>query len=193
MMTVTTHFLKGNIMEHIEHNGRNYTVEVNYDDAMGAPWLEHDGHGIVSEWTPSDKQPGEWVLAEDRRSKRFYDFAATMKLAKKEGWGLNDDALAKLEQKLGRKATKGEITAESVRRDFEFLRGWCNDDWHWVYVMVTDDETGESDSLGGIESGDEYLQEAIMDMIVNFECQHKEAEKQARIARRFNDAMECGV
>jgi len=180
-------------MEHIEHNGRNYTVKVNYDDAMGAPWQEEDGHGIVSDWTTRDKQPGEWVLAEDRRSKRFYDSAATMKLAKKDHWGLNDDALAELEQKLGHKPTKGEITAESVRRDFEYLRGWCNDDWHYVYVMVTDDETGEFDSLGGIESGDEYLQEVIMEMIVNFECQHKEAEKKARIARRFNDAMECGV
>jgi len=181
-------------MEHIEHNGRNYTVEVNYDDGMGAPWLEEDGHGIVSDWTTRDKQPGEWVLPEDRRSKRFYDFAATMKLAKKEGWGLSDEALAKLEQKLGRKPTKGEITADSVWRDFEYLRGWCNDDWHWVYVMVTDVETGESDSLGGIESlSDEFIQESIMDMIVNFECKNKDAEKKARIARRFNDAMECGV
>lgn len=64
-----------------------YTATIHSDDSMGEPWKEHDGHGEVSDWTTRAKLPGEMVLSEDGRSKRFYDFAEACKTARRDGWG----------------------------------------------------------------------------------------------------------
>lgn len=54
--------------------------------------------------------------------------------------------------------------AGAARRDFEFLRRWCNDDWFWVGVVVEeldedDEPTGEEESVWGIESDSrDYLE-----------------------------------
>lgn len=72
--------------------------------------------------------------------------------------------------------TAGEIRAEAVRQDFEFLRGWANDQWHYVGVIVTlldaDDEDGRftpidySHALWGIESeADKYLEEVAHELM----------------------------
>jgi len=71
--------------------------------------------------------------------------------------------------------TPGEITAEAVRLDYEFLRGWCNDDWRYVGVIVThlpdnmDDDEVEIDyrfALWGIESdADDYIEETAHELI----------------------------
>ncbi|MBN3762368.1 hypothetical protein [Burkholderia sp. Ac-20365] len=176
----------------IESGGFTFRVKIVADTDMGAPWKEHDGHGEVSEWTGRDKRPGEIVLCTDRRSRRYYDWQVSMKIARRDGWGLCDEdktALIKslaapgivgrgTHQGIGRPGrdpakplTQGEITAEAVRRDFAYLRGWCNDDWQWVGVVVELlDEDGEviddvNDSLWGIESGaDDYLRETAQGM-----------------------------
>ncbi|RQH02741.1 hypothetical protein [Paraburkholderia dinghuensis] len=183
--------------------GYTFRVRVEADDSMGAPWEEHDGHGEVSGWTTRDKRPGEIVLSSDRWSKRYYDVQASMKIARRDGWGLGDDDRAALvkslaEKRVVRKATyhvengirqdkvetvelpgrdpakpltRGEITAEAVRRDFEYLRRWCADQWHWVGLVVElldgegESVGGVSDSLWGMESGrDDYLQETAQGM-----------------------------
>jgi hypothetical protein len=149
---------------------------------MGAPWEEHDGHGVVSDWTRRDKRSGEIVLCTDRGSKRYYDFAESMRIARRDGWGLCADGQATLVKSLvtrGRDAakplTQGEIAAEAVRRDFEYLRRWCADQWRWVDLVVELlDADGEpvagrgdaaNDSLWGMESDqDSYLQETAQDM-----------------------------
>lgn len=141
-------------MDNITINGREYSVSTHDDDCMGAPWEEHDGHGIVSDWTTRDKRSGELVLMSDRRSRRFYDVQETIKKASAEGWGLSNDQRAELAKKLGRNPTAREITAEAVQRDFEYLRGWCNDSWCWVYVRV-DAPDGNYETLGGLQSNDE--------------------------------------
>lgn len=96
----------------IERNGNTYKAEWFYED-HGAPWDEVDGYGVVSEWTTRDKRPGEFVLSKDRHSKRFYDFAATMQIAKRDGWGVAGKTFA----------SKGEQAHAAVMADFEFLRG----------------------------------------------------------------------
>lgn len=70
-----------------EHRGHTITVVWYRDYDLGPPWKEHDGHGIVSEWTTRDKRPGERVLVSDRSSHRFYDFEETVKIAKRDKWG----------------------------------------------------------------------------------------------------------
>lgn len=156
-----------------EHEGHTITINWFYDQDMGPPWEEHDGHGIVSEWKHSHhKAPGERILCSDRGSHRFYDWQGTMMKARAEGWGLHDDDKAAMERGMGRAMTKGEIIAEAVRRDYEYLRRWCNDQWHWVgYMIEVTDPDGYAvyftsdlvDSLWGIDSDSmkDYEAEAI--------------------------------
>lgn len=145
-----------------EHDGHKFRVTFPHDEYLGAPWEEHDGHGIVSEWTRRDKRPGELVLAQDRSSRRYYDFAATVRLARKEGW----DAKPYNE---GRE-TRRQQAAKAARSDFEYLRRWCNDQWHWCGVVVellddSGDGIGETESVFGIEDdAGEYLEETAHEL-----------------------------
>lgn len=151
---------------HFEHKGHDFTVTYEHDDNHGEPWKECDGHGIISEWTARDKRAGERVIASDGSRKRFYDIEATMKLARRDGWGLAPDELAKLTVKLGRTPTKREVTAESVERDYEFLRGWCDNEWHYVGVIVALAKFPDEDrALWGVESNSaSYLDEVAREL-----------------------------
>lgn len=153
--------LSGYVGESDTHNG--FTIEIHHDDLMGAPWDEHDGHGIVSDWTRREKQPGERVLCDDHGFRRFYDVRASLAIAKRDGWDAEPYGTG----------TKGQRAARAVEADFQHLRGWCNDDWCWIGIVVTHDETGDTESLWGIESNSgEYLNEVARELI---------AEIQARI------------
>lgn len=158
-----------------EYQGYTFKVEYNRDDDMQAPWEEHDGHGIVSDWTSRDKAPGERVLSEDRGSRRYYDVQASMRKARKEQWGPIHCATCGQESSSeqgweaytkGTHATPmdhpfvresaGKQAARAVEADYEYLRAWCHDEWEWTYavVMLLDDdgdETRETASLGGID------------------------------------------
>lgn len=157
--------------ETIKHQGHTFRVEHFADEDADAPWERQDGHGVISEWTRRDKQPGEVSIIEDRGSHRYYDVQATMRIARRDGWGLGADETAALARKLQRTPTKGEIAAESVRMDMERMRGWCRDDWYYVGVVVTllspdgDPLESHSESLWGIESDcADYLQEVAQDL-----------------------------
>ena len=128
--------------------GREYTWTVEYDCDIGAPWGEHDGHGPVTEWTTRPKGPGERVLAEDRGSYRYYDYAEACRIAKRDGWSTTG---IRKRQAAGEVFTPKQIAAEAAAADFNYLRGWCNDEWCWAGVVVTS-EDDETDSLWGIES-----------------------------------------
>lgn len=146
------------------YKGHTITVNVHHDEHMGPPWEEHDGHGIVSDWVRRGKAPGELVLCSDRGLSLYYDYSATMKIAKKDGWGLNDEAA--LARKLGRPPTKGEIAHTSVVADYEYLRGWCNNEWHWHgYTLDIESPDGEAsrnaDSCWGYDDEDYMISEAI--------------------------------
>lgn len=147
----------------LERNGKRYRVQIERDEDMGAPWEEHDGHGIVSEWTSRAKRPGELVLCEDRGSKRYYDVRESTKIAKKEGWDAPPYS-----------GTPGQKATRAVRADYERLRGWCADEWYWVGVVVTEicvcdrghEHDGDSRSLWGIESdAGDYLLEVANKLI----------------------------
>jgi hypothetical protein len=138
-----------------EHKGRQFGMTIEFDAGLQEPWKEHDGHGIVSEWTSRAKRAGERVLVQDRSSYRYYNFAETMKLARKDSWGVSDPKEGE---------TKRQQLVRAVEKDFEHLRAWCNDGWHWCGVIVelldSDGErTGETESLWGMENSDtKYLE-----------------------------------
>jgi hypothetical protein len=160
-----------------EVRGYRFRVRFPPDEDHGAPWEDYDGHGIVSDWTTRSKRAGERVLSEDHNSKRYYDVAASIKIAKKDQWGPIHCAICDksdhgpYDQQYGPHAKDHNFTAEpagitaarAVERDYEFLRGWCNDEWHYCGVVVTlieedDEDSEEEESVWGIEdNADEYL------------------------------------
>ena len=148
----------------IEKNGTTYWVEFIVDYGMGAPWKEHDGHGVVSDWERRNKKPGEVVIVEDRGSKRFYDVAETTRIAKRDKWGVSDADTSKM--------TSAQIAALAVQRDLERMRDWCNDVWYWCGVSVFpltedgDELRSKTQSVWGIESdAGAYFDEVISDLI----------------------------
>jgi hypothetical protein len=65
------------------------TVTIEPDNDSGAPWENCDGHGPVSAWLTREKRPGELLLTNRHsNAKRFYDFAAACKIARRDGWGV---------------------------------------------------------------------------------------------------------
>jgi len=150
--------------------GRKYQVKTFYDSHMGAPWLEHDWHGPVTEWESRDKAPGELILSEDRDgSKRFYDFGAAVAMARRDGWSANE---ADYDAHKAGTLTAGERAERAARADYERLRGWCNDSWHWIGIQVAPlCDCGEAvedkaESLCGIESdcGD-YFDSIVSELV----------------------------
>lgn len=135
-------------------HGKEFTFKVEFksDYSCGAPWDNSDCHGDVSDWTSRDKLPGELVLSRDGRQRRYYDYAGAVKRARADGWGCKE---------CDGSETKGERAAKSAMVDFEFLRGWCNDEWAYVGVIVTlldndGEETDVSVSLWCVETLDDY-------------------------------------
>ena len=143
-------------------------IEHYYD--MREPWYEHDGHGPVSDWTRRAKNAGEMVLIEDRESRRYYDFAETVKIARRDGWNCNETLAL---QEAGQTFTAGEIAHRAAMADFNRLRAWCNEEWSWIGVVVTIECDGVeigSASLWGIESDageclDEVAEELAYDAL----------------------------
>ncbi|MGB8417662.1 hypothetical protein [Paraburkholderia sp.] len=124
---------------------------------MPPPWESCDGHGPVSDGTTREKRPGEWVLSRYRGLKRHYDAAEANRIAKRDGWGLGEEHRSSLIDRLTRphlrrttpdndqrladrdtgRAPLKALTAGEVRRDFEYLRRWCNNLWHYCGIVVT--------------------------------------------------------
>lgn len=145
--------------------GYDVTARIVRDEDMGPPWKEHDGHGPVSDWTSRAKRAGELVLNEDRGSRRYYDFAEAVKIAKRDGWGPG-------------------APHEAARKDFEAMRAWCNDEWWWVGIVLSVSRNGvelsdHAASLWGIDANhpqgnNDYLTEIANELLPEA---LKEAEK----------------
>ena len=130
-------------------NGLQFRARIEHDDSTDAPWIEYDGHGPVTNWTRRNKRPGELILNSDRGEYRYYDMAEAIKIAKRDCWGHGEPTPGE---------TAGQKAARAARADFEYLRGWCRDDWHFVMVsvgLIMDGNTvAGSHYIGGIESTD---------------------------------------
>lgn len=152
-----------------EYNGATYAAKLERDDVAGAPWEGECGHGDVTGWETRDKRPGEMVLSKDRRAKRFYDFAGSVKLAKRDGWNAEPYDVPG--------ETKGQRAHKAALADFNRLKAWCDDEWCYVGVIVArvcpccdEVEEGDTHSLGAVESdAGEYLWEVAQELAQDFE------------------------
>jgi hypothetical protein len=161
-----------------EQHGRRYRVAFHYDQDHPAPWKDDDGRGIVSEWTTRKKEPGERILHDDHGSYRYFDFAGTVEKAKRESWGVKGGRLDG--------ETAGQYAVRAVEAEYEYLRAWCRDDWHYAGVVVTllDDEnepTEYTESLWGVETWGDYHTTVINELVENIE--HQLLQHQAQHVR----------
>lgn len=124
----------------IEAMRLKFKVTIEQDCDSGRPWKECDGYGVVRESKRSEyfrgveKRAGERVLHDGGRNEYtwVFDWAATMKEAKRDGWGLSDDDKPANWGTL----TKGQQLEIIVQRDFNFLKAWCDEEWVWCGVCV---------------------------------------------------------
>lgn len=162
-----------------EHQGREFLARLYSDHDRGAPWEESDGHGPVSDWTGRDKKSGELILNTDGEHKRFYDYAKAMRIAKRDHWGVGDGPREG--------ETAGQYRHRAVMADFEFLRGWCNHDWHYCGVsvcLITDEDSEPNDdfyhALWGIESNaGDYLREVAAELAEEITRELEEEQRAA--------------
>jgi len=160
--------------------GFQFIAYISPDEDADAPWDSSDGHGPVTKWENRPKRPGELILASDGRVDRFYDFQAAVKLARRDRWDSPPYKTGK----------PGERAARAARADFEFLRGWCNDQWSYVGVIVERvTETGtvrDRTSLWGIESNaTDYLQETARDLAQELVSSAHTAQRQREVKQAF--------
>ena len=143
-----------------EQHGHTYQVDFYYDPESGAPWDAEDSHGPVSPWVNRGPKPGERVLGTSGSSRRYYDFAAALVLAKEESWGNADFALS-----------ADQIALEAVERDFELLKAWCASKWQYIGIRVTrlceccGNGSAAESSLWGIRSCDLDYETTLQDLI----------------------------
>lgn len=170
----------------INVEGHEFTVNIDFDDATGAPWEESDGHGIVREgrahagYRIEGKRPGERVLHREGSSVWFYDEQQTTKKALKEGWSTtyiaSPDGM-----------TRRQLAALAVEEDFQYLRGWLKNDWYWCVVQVVAvHDVNYHASLGGVESRSRaYIRQVATDLAGDLvrEIEHEASERAAWAAR----------
>jgi len=130
-----------------ESGTMSFRVEWVYDHDCDPPWDREDGHGPVSDWEHRSKRPGEMILNSDRGSHLFYNFAEAVKLARKDGWNTAPYNWP----------SRGAQAHAAALADFDYLRRFCTDQWHYCGIVVTllnaDGEPDSVDaSLWGIES-----------------------------------------
>ena len=141
----------------LKAHGERFTVHIESDGSSGAPWEGIGLRGFVrSVRDRREKRPGERPLGGDY----LYDWQAAMERALREEWGVAGGSLPG--------ETARAYAARAVQDDFNHLRAWLNDEWHYVGVVVTD-RHGEEASLWGVEySGcakcDEYIGEVARNL-----------------------------
>lgn len=182
------------------HNGRDFIASLYADDTGEKPWEHSEGHGPVRYDTARSKRAGERAMSDVDRGgcAWLYDVQAAIALAHKDGWGVAEDEIAALTKKHGRAPSKGEIAARSVEKDFDFLRGWCNDDWHYcgVAVQAVDADGAPigdefEHALWGIESNaGDYLKEVAAQLAEEVDPLPTFADEIHALAKRMHNSAD---
>lgn len=171
-------------------SGKKYNVRWYFDQDMGSPLDWSDCHGVTErmDWNPTNEEQLEQHLLDYepeleevtrlkmmrvicRPSNRYdsglyYDVLSSLHLARTE-WGCNDN----------------EACIAAVEADYAYIKGWYNDDWHWLTLGVAPlNDKGkpvedyrefcggyESTILNSDEANTEYHNDAINDKIVELE------------------------
>lgn len=169
------------------YKGLQFVRTLDHDYDAGVPWENADGHGVITGWLRDDlvvggkpiyEQPERFrLLNNDRDTARYYDWTQSLERAEREQWGLGPEELQKLTAELGKPPSPSQITSRAVRLDYEFIRGWCRDEWWYVWIQVTLKGTQVSASVGGVESCNTKYIEGEVSTELAEQCIEDGAEK----------------
>jgi hypothetical protein len=157
--------------DHIYHEetythkcGKTYNVRWYYDYDYGSPLENGDGYGVTErmDWNPTDEEQLEQHLCDYEPELEEETRLRLMRvLSRESSWresGLYYDVLSSLHVAKTEWGVAPERCMEVVEKDFAYLKGWYDDDWHWLTCSVAPiDEDGEimeedREFCGGYES-----------------------------------------
>jgi hypothetical protein len=186
-------------------NGKSYHVCWYYDYDMGPPQKEGDGYGVTErmDWNPTNEEQLEQHIADNEpeleEETRLRLMRQLSRPSNRYDSGLYYDVLSSLHKAKTEWGVAPERCMEVVEKDFKYLKGWYDDDWHWLTVGVAPlDEDGEvlehdREYCGGYEStildDDEdnraYKREAIENKIHDIEWAIKKALHKGQMELAF--------
>ena len=173
-------------------SGKKYNVRWYYDHDCRSPLEETDCCGVTErlDWNPTDEEQLEQHLLDNEceleEETRLRMMRQIQPPSNRYDSGLYYDVLASLHKARTEWGVEPERCMEVVEKDFAYIQGWYNDDWHWLTIGVAplreDDDGEEPDEdfrsyCGGYEStildSDEdnvkWRDEVINDQIVQVE------------------------
>jgi hypothetical protein len=186
-------------------NGKSYHVCWYYDHDFGSPLENGDGYGVTErlDWNPTDEEQLEQHLLDYEPELEEETRLRLMRvLSRSSSWresGLYYDVLSSLHVAKTEWGVAPERCMEVVEKDFAYLKGWYDDDWHWLTVGVAPlDEDGEpmedhreycggyeSTILSDTEDNRAYKKEAIEDKIGEIEWALKKALHKGQMELAF--------
>jgi len=173
-------------------SGKVYRVRwlPDYDADSPLEWSDCHGVTVTMDWNPlSEYQMEQHLLDEEPEleeetrlrmlrplsplntrgySRLYYDVMASLEVARNE-WG----------------HVTPEDCMKAVEQDYKYLRGWYEDDWHWVHLEVTPIIDGELDethqyNVGGYESSLPLDTDMVEDKIATINEAIRELEWEIR-------------
>ena len=190
---------------YVHKNGLMYEIVWAYDNDCGSP-LEMGDCGVVEHmrWDPTHEgaleeylEQYEVGLEEEARLRLmrvlrppsirhgwegiYYDYLATLNKVHTE-WGIEDH----------------DEVVRVVESDFEWLKGWYNDDWHWISVSAApiDPDTDRvmeehRQCINGYESNildtkhDQWRLEAMNEVVSEVEWTRRQVENPNQLELSF--------
>lgn len=159
------------IVPSTKYQGWTIKVERHYDHAAAAaPWDNDCGCVTVTQRRidrfsrdfryATGKAAGEIILHEGRGTIWVVDFAAEVKRARKEGWGISPEHSREVRKLMAYRAmspgmrnmvrdadlqaradcislTKGQTAVAAVRQSMKHCERWLRDQWHYLGLVVS--------------------------------------------------------
>lgn len=135
-------------------SGLKYRAKFYADSDRESPDKEHDCHGVTHETRRSVEAILEADGLSDDARMRLPLFR---ELYSERGSYTYYDVIGSINRAVSEWGCKPEDAQAAVDQDFEYLRGWYQNEWHWMYVTLTKldedgNETTDCTSCGGYES-----------------------------------------
>ena len=130
--------------------GKTYNVRWYHDYDYGSPLENGDGYGVTErlDWNPTNEEQLEQHIVDYEPELEEETRLRLMRvLQRPDRWGdagLYYDVLSSLHKAQTEWGVAPERCMEVVEKDFAYLKGWYDDDWHWLTLGVAPiDEDGE--------------------------------------------------
>ena len=135
--------------DHIYHQetythkcGKKYNVRWYYDYDYGSPLENGDGYGVTErlDWNPTNEEQLEQHIADYEPELEEETRLRLMRvLSRASSWresGLYYDVLSSLHKAKTEWGVAPERCMEVVEKDFKYLKGWYDDDWHLSLIHI---------------------------------------------------------